>query len=375
MAVTVSELLGQRNFQAAKVLYGHEDLGRMVTRISVFDCPIEADDAEIIQRGDAFISGLHQFGSDEEFLEFIRFLDSLGSSCLFITNENLQLFTREADEILIEMSYPVILIPKELSYAEILEVTNNLLLQKNYEMIHELKIDKLLYESLSADQVAELIYSLNPNFREYGCSFLLRNLTESDFLYKLLMGMLKKEDLLIPYKQLYLLILTEENKEKLGKKLQSFKYSLDYKSLNFFCGISRVYKLWELPKAISEANLLLMKCSILKCRFCEKKVLDLFDVLISVKENEQLRRYYQTVCSILEAYDPEGKLELIACIEQFVMCRGSYREVAKIMNQHENTIRYRIRRIQELLHMEEDPIQFHETMSIFVKIHLLLKNI
>lgn len=49
MAVTVSELLGQRNFQAAKVLYGHEDLGRMVTRISVFDCPIEADDAEIIQ--------------------------------------------------------------------------------------------------------------------------------------------------------------------------------------------------------------------------------------------------------------------------------------------------------------------------------------
>ena len=61
MAITVAELLRLSLFKTARLISGKDGLARRVEQISVFDCPFTPEDANIISKGDAFISGLYQF--------------------------------------------------------------------------------------------------------------------------------------------------------------------------------------------------------------------------------------------------------------------------------------------------------------------------
>ena len=63
MYITVRSILKEPVFEDAKVLSGKQFLENKVSRVSVFDCPFTPSvlEAGIIEAGDLFLSGLHQF--------------------------------------------------------------------------------------------------------------------------------------------------------------------------------------------------------------------------------------------------------------------------------------------------------------------------
>ena len=54
----------------------------------------------------------------------------------------------------------------------------------------------------------------------------------------------------------------------------------------------------------------------------------------------------------IEEYDTENSTELLDTARVFAQCSGDVSETAEVLHQHPNTVRYRLRRIRELLDME-----------------------
>ena len=50
-----------------------------------------------------------------------------------------------------------------------------------------------------------------------------------------------------------------------------------------------------------------------------------------------------------------------------------FKKTAKKLKQHENTIRYRINRLRNYLDVEEQPLLFHEIISLSVRIESMLE--
>lgn len=375
MAVTVSDLLKLAVFQNARILFGKEGENRVINRISVFDCPVEPDDAEIIHVGDAFISGLLQFvGNPFAVVEFIQFLYRMDSSCLFITDENIQMFDEAVSLQLSQIPYPVICLSKQLSYAEILEAVNTKLLFHNYYMVSEMALDKILYSPIGGQDFCECIYRLNAGFKSFIAVLSIDCVQEQRVIIAGLSPLLRRSDLLIPYKRHYIFLISDAEQKLLTRRIVFLKGKLAALFTDLNCGISPVYELYDMKEAVLEADFMLEKSVVLQKEFCESGSFDAFDVLLACRRDKNIMKYYYRLYDAVNSYDRDGHLELLKTIQEFVFCKGSYRETAIRLSQHENTIRYRLNKLRSHLCMDDDEIVFHETISIFVKLHLLLEE-
>ena len=70
----------------------------------------------------------------------------------------------------------------------------------------------------------------------------------------------------------------------------------------------------------------------------------------------------------------ENLPEIILTIEKYVANSGDFKLTAEQLNQHVNTIRYRVNRVKSALHMENDTVKFNETIAIAVKLRILLNR-
>ncbi len=61
-------------------------------------------------------------------------------------------------------------------------------------------------------------------------------------------------------------------------------------------------------------------------------------------------------------------------MESYVAHSGNFQAAAREMNQHENTIRYRVNKVKSALGMENDNVKFHETVAVAVKLRTLINE-
>jgi len=72
------------------------------------------------------------------------------------------------------------------------------------------------------------------------------------------------------------------------------------------------------------------------------------DLLLTLLPAEARQAFRATLLDPLLAYDAEHGTELVRTLEVFLRCSGSWTKAAEAMFVHVNSLRYRIRRIEEL---------------------------
>jgi len=93
-----------------------------------------------------------------------------------------------------------------------------------------------------------------------------------------------------------------------------------------------------------------------------------------LKDSDILKDFYSDIFNPLIGTEASGdKYELINTIEAYLSCDGDYKKAASLINQHENTIRYRISKAKRLLNLENDNFKFIEQVSIALKIKNLIE--
>jgi DNA-binding PucR family transcriptional regulator len=72
------------------------------------------------------------------------------------------------------------------------------------------------------------------------------------------------------------------------------------------------------------------------------------ELLLASVPGSVLRSFRERLLGPLAAYDEQHRAELLATLREFLDCSGSWNACAARMYVHVNTVRYRIRRIEEL---------------------------
>jgi purine catabolism regulatory family protein/PucR-like helix-turn-helix protein/diguanylate cyclase with GGDEF domain len=92
------------------------------------------------------------------------------------------------------------------------------------------------------------------------------------------------------------------------------------------------------------------------------------ELLLASVSGSVLRSFRQRLLGPLEAYDERHHAELLPTLRQFLACSGSWNACAASMYVHVNTVRYRIRRIEELtgrdLSRLDDQVDFFLALRI-----------
>lgn len=136
-------------------------------------------------------------------------------------------------------------------------------------------------------------------------------------------------------------------------------------------GISDICYTSQLGKAIAQACMSVSSGTLAKdhvIRFCD---LGITRLLVSIENHPALDEFYQDTTAPVLAYDKENHSRLFETLAAFVENDMDYKRTSKVLYVHENTIRYRLNKIRELINFGKNEIDFYETLSIIYKIYKL----
>jgi DNA-binding PucR family transcriptional regulator len=148
-------------------------------------------------------------------------------------------------------------------------------------------------------------------------------------------------------------------------------------------GIGGKYRLGisTLHEALSEINMCI-KEALLACDAAramqDKNIvfyrdLGIYRLLMLLKNEPELKNYMSEIINPVKEYDRKYRTRLLETMISYVENDGDIARTAKALFLHVNTIRYRIEKIKEILHMEHMVGGFYEQISIAVKIHKLCR--
>ena len=152
------------------------------------------------------------------------------------------------------------------------------------------------------------------------------------------------------------------------KKTQTYKQFLPQFFTDYAIGISMIHDIAEAVSCLRESKLLLDVADTLHFSVLEYASDSLFQLILPLKDTPALNHYRDIFIQKLHANESENGSVLFATMKEFVLCKGSYTQTASNLNQHENTIRYRINKIRQMFQMEDDPISFYSTISMLTMI-------
>lgn len=383
MNIEMRTLLMDKLFENSCVLAGRDGLTRSVKRISVFDCPCVPSSLEhkIFCEGDLFITCLEQF-RDEVDDQALRFylecqIQSGAAGLLVVTDDRIDLLTPGFLKMCDESRFPVVLIPEDYPYAAIIDTVHRYITFDTYNTINKLRLDKIMYEDLSDAARSEVLYSINPMVKKYIRAIFIQGIFNSDIAQIELQNYYfkRENDIFVRTEQGMVILLSEDRQEKAAMILETCLVRIKEFLDNPVIGYSRFFQKEACHKALKEAKLALETAKAMNMTVRSYDALSSMQLLTTIKDTQEAEDYYDAYLAALRTKIAEENLpEIILTIEKYVANSGDFKLTAEQLNQHVNTIRYRVNRVKCALHMENDTVKFNETIAIAVKLRILLNR-
>ncbi|MEG0924863.1 MAG: PucR family transcriptional regulator [Anaerovoracaceae bacterium] len=379
MYISLSEILKSDVFSKVEILAGKDGLRRKVKRVSVFDCPLRKDilELEIVIEGDFFITCLEQFRYEpEKIQDFITSLIGKKCSGLFIVSEDcLNVMTDQVMEICNDNDFPVVITREEIPYAIIMDAINKYIAIDNLNAINTLKLEKILYGSENNTDKMEVLYSINPNIKQYLRVIYVDGNFNSEIsqveLHTLYLN--KKNDIFVKGNNNMVFILSDDEVKQLKHHSDATTVGLKDFMTDPILGFSRIYNRKDITKALEEGKRALDTAKTMNIKVQVYSPLSSLQLLVSVKDTQEAHDFYKAYVEAIKKHvSAENLAETLMTLETYVANSGSFSKTAAIMNQHENTIRYRVNKVKSALNLENDNIQFNETIAIAVKLRILI---
>lgn len=383
MNIEMRTLLMDKLFENSCVLAGRDGLTRSVKRISVFDCPCVPSSLEhkIFCEGDLFITCLEQFRDevDDQALPFYLEcqIQSGAAGLLVVTDDRIDLLTPGLLKMCDESRFPVVLIPEDYPYAAIIDTVHRYITLDTYNTINKLRLDKIMYEDLSDAARSEVLYSINPMVKKYIRAIFIQGIFNSDVAQIELQNYYfkRENDIFVRTEQGMVILLSEDRQEKAAMILETCLVRIKEFLDNPVIGYSRFFQKEACHKALKEAKLALETAKAMNMTVRSYDALSSMQLLTTIKDTQEAEDYYDAYLAALRTKIAEENLpEIILTIEKYVANSGDFKLTAEQLNQHVNTIRYRVNRVKSALHMENDTVKFNETIAIAVKLRILLNR-
>lgn len=379
MSVQIKDILSIELFKDATVTAGNNGLEKEVKRVNFSDCPLLNDISEsaLIEKGDLFINSLYIVGNDEEkMLEYFKLYIDCKACGTFIIKEYITELPKKVVDLCNENGFPVIFIDRNIPYAEIIKTTMEMILSDQLDTISEMRIEKLLEPNISSKIIIETAFDINKNFKNHYASLYFKTADLPSKKKQILISNIKRIQNIEPvkYKNGIFLIINFDKIHSFDKDLNIIESLLNDYIDNYHIGVSNIFsKIDHFNNCIKQSILAYDISNIIKSKTVHYKNLGVYKILYPLKNTDTLKDFYNDIMSPLIQDDSHyDKFELIKTIEAYLDNDGDYKSTALILNQHENTIRYRIMKAKKILNFENNNFSFIEQISIALKIKNML---
>ena len=219
----------------------------------------------------------------------------------------------------------------------------SLILEKQKNIILEMRISSLLESNLSNSDIHNTLKSINYSFLKYVTAIYCYSENINDSWNKNLIDLLSK-----------------------NKATTCLPYNIN----DSIIGISDNYiPITSCKNAINQALISSSSYSISNEKIIKYNSLGIYSLLMCCKDLEEAKELYSNIMKPILDYDKANKSFLLETLISFVNHDGDYKKVSSELFQHENTIRYRILKVKSILNLDKSNIEFYEKISIGVKLH------
>lgn len=188
-------------------------------------------------------------------------------------------------------------------------------------------------------------------------------------------GMINPESSIFLYKNGFLVIISSRqfDKNNVYDMLNPYEEFFQSKALkNFTAGVSKIHHVKEdLAYAIKE--------SLYASSFAEEypaspfiafDSLGSYQAILPFAGKPSMAGYSKKYLMPIEIYDIEKNGNLLSTLINFVKCNANLEETGRVMSQHKNTIRYRLKKTGEILNLNPFSLGDYESLALAVRIYI-----
>ncbi len=380
MGISVKEALELDCFRGARLIAGQSGLDRPISRVSVLESPDLDDFGNAMGRGDFYISSFFAIKDDlEAQMNTFKILTNTSSSGLCLIDLYMDDLSPGIKEYADREAYPVMMISNFVPYAAIITEIMGAIIKHKEDTITEMTIRSLLQPMVTEQEVYSMAMGINNKFLDSVGALYLKTGSDQEADIAVLKNSFKGKEhwSFLKFDGGLLLIMSfgKESKERINMQLNQVLDGIDYYFRHYRMGISRFHRsLGNLNTCIREALMSYEVCD----RRSDNKVyyndLGVYRLLMLIKDEPELRRFHDEMVVPLESYDRQNGTSLLNTAISYVDNDGDIKKTAQHLYQHQNTIRYRLNKVKEILDMKEMGGSFYEKLSIAIKINKILKE-
>ena len=383
MSIKVRDILTLRIFDNAVLLTNKDTTKRIIKSVSVSDCPIyeELLEQSIFMKGDFYLSTLNLYHNNSKALKAaIEVMIKAESSGLCITNEFFSTIPESIIELCNNNGFPIIRIDKNIPYSKIIREITETIISHQSDLIKINTVNELINGNSKGNDKLRLIHKLNSNFKQFYKAYYVTDMNSIHYNTFIQSINEHKSWFSIPYLQGILAVISfnEEDAIKIDKRYNEYThyYIQQAKELgDCVIGISSKHKgIINIDQAMREAIFATKSSPYTSQKILFYDQLGSIRLLIALKNHRELLNYYELTIDKIIQYDKLYNLSLFDTLRYYVKNDGDYKQTAIDLNQHENTIRYRINKAKSILSLEGNTIQFHETISLGLKAYDIINN-
>ncbi|MDO5009514.1 MAG: PucR family transcriptional regulator ligand-binding domain-containing protein [Intestinibacter bartlettii] len=394
MAITILEAMKLPTLKDFELVAGYRGLDREIQRASILDYEYERSLSDkpiqtYFEKEDFVISSLIYAKDDPSLiLESVKGLVSDGVSGLAIKNIYYDVLPDEVIRYANKMDFPIFMFDKRGSYYEdIVTEIYDKNKEKNNLRYQESKIGILLKEDMDKSSVKNMAKDFNISFKDNVFSLCLKpkKYIDENSLSNIINSL--NRELGVSHSAyryhgcIFIIYTFEDNhKEKRRAEFETLvklmMNSLFLDLNDYYIGISNFHKyIDELNFVLKQSMYAMRVASIEEINikyYCE---IGIYKLLMPSYSESYMVNFNTEIVGNIKKYDQKYGTDLLKTAVEYIKSNGNIKETAKIVNLHENSVRYRINRIKEILNKTNSEFEFYEELSIGIKLYLIYQNI
>ena len=382
MAFTVQDALQLNALNKFVLVAGRKGLSRSVLYPSILDHEDSSIIKETVLPGEFVISNLLVMkDSPEMVFDFVQSLIYAKAACFALKTIYLSNFPADVISLAEKNDFPLFLF-NDIYVEDIIIDIDRALHANNYEKLLQATIKKIIDSNTDELKRRELASEINRCFIGKHVVYYVKSRENVDdatdrtnHKYNLLFPLLPDASRVVKYDSGLLLILSLEQGDAVVNTVESALTRAGITEKEFYVGISDTRdEIEDLDRTILE--------SIFAYRFAQFEDtprirytdMGIYCLLVPLVSDTWAHFFYKETTDRLIEYDKVFHSDLLKTAIEYVKTGGNISQTADSLFQHMNTVRYRLRKIYQVIGIDKDSTMGYDTLSIAIRLYLLDKT-
>lgn len=382
--ITVLDILQLPIMANAQLKAGQSGLSNIVSYVNVLDNYYDADRPEDtpVNYGQNFYltSMSHGCGNPAYIDTLMQHFADLKVSAVCIIDEYLHELPGSAYAIADRHQIPVIFIDSSTSYALIISSIMELKMSYQESELHENLIHELLQPQCSDRRKAEITSNLSANFLSHVTAYFCVSTTSTSASLPTISGELHLLNNLRSYKTYFachykngtIIVRSHHAADRIEDEEATLSMIHDLLPFSII-GISSALPLEQLCEAISQSCTAASSGAQNSEGVVYYRDIGMSRLFSKLLSHPAFAEHYQMLTEPVEAYDRTHQSNLFETIIVFVENNFDHIKTGKALHIHENTVRYRLNKIKELIPYGKSSLDFQQSIYFLYKVWKIKK--